>query len=162
MSLTKHDWMLAWVNLIHAGTYMASSLDGHFRDNLGISLQEQDLLNQLGKVGGEVMLSELARRLYLSKAGMTKMIDRLEKDGLLERVRPGPDRRVLSARLTTRGRSVMQRSRRILEAWVEENFRAHLSDRQVISLRDGLRTLLEGQGRWEGQMKHLRGEPHEP
>ncbi|MCK5438602.1 MAG: winged helix-turn-helix transcriptional regulator [Gemmatimonadetes bacterium] len=161
MELTKHDWMLAWVSLVHASTYMISELDRHLRDEVGISLPEHDLLSQLDKVGGEVMLSELARRVYLSKAGMTKMVDRLERAGQVERVRPGPDRRVTSAKLTTAGRATLDRSRPTLMTWVDANLRDHLSDAQVISLQDSLRALLEGHGRWEGQMRHLLGEPHE-
>ncbi len=161
MEVTKHDSMLAWVSLVHASTYLISELDGHLRDQVGISLPEHDLLSQLDKVGGEVMLSELARRVYLSKAGMTKMVDRLEKAGQVERVRPGVDRRVTSAKLTTAGRATLDRSRPTLAAWAEANFRNHLSDEQVISLRDSLQALLEGHGRWEGQMRHLLGEPHD-
>ncbi len=159
MEVTRHDWMLAWVSFVHASTYMISQLDRHLRDEVGVSLAEHDLLSQLDKVGGEVMLSELARRVYLSKAGMTKMVDRLEGAGQVERVRPGPDRRVTSARLTAIGRATLDRSRPTLVAWVDANLRSHLSDEQVISLRDSLRALLEGHGRWEGQMRHLLGEP---
>jgi DNA-binding MarR family transcriptional regulator len=153
--------MLAWVSFVHASTYLISELDRHLRDEVGVSLPEHDLLSQLDKVGGEVMLSELARRVYLSKAGMTKMVDRLERAGQVERVRPGRDRRVTSARLTATGRATLDRSRPTLVAWVEANLRSHLSDEQVISLRDSLRGLLEGHGRWEGQMQHLLGEPHD-
>lgn len=159
MEVTKHDTMLTWVSFVHASTYMMSALDRELRDKVGISLAEHDLLSRLGKVGGDVMLSELARRVYLSKGGMTKMVDRLERAGQVERVRPGPDRRVTSAKLTAAGRATLGRSRPVLEAWVEANLRDHLSDEQLIALRDVLRTLLEGHGRWEGQMRYLLGEP---
>lgn len=102
-----------------------------------------------------------ARRVFLSKAGMTKMVDRLEQAGQVERVRPGPDRRVTSARLTPVGHATLHRSRPIFESWVEANLRNHLSDAEVISLRDTLRALLENHGRWEGQMRYLRGVPHD-
>lgn len=158
MNVTRHDWMLAWVSFVHASTYLISELDRYLRDEIGVSLPEHDLMSQLDKVGGEVMLSELARRVYLSKAGMTKMVDRLEKAGQVERVRPGTDRRVTSAKLTPDGRATLDRSRPVLEAWVKANLRDHLSGEQVVSLRDVLGTLLEGHGRWEGQMRYLRGE----
>lgn len=159
-SLTKHDWMLAWVNLVHAGTFLPAALDQHLRDHLGISLPEQELLSQLDKAGGETMLSELARRLYLSKAGMTKMVDRLERAGLLEREKSTADRRVTSAQLTKSGLKTLRHSRAMLEAWVEANLRALLSDDQVVQLRDALQALLEGHGRWEGQMRYLKGSSH--
>ena len=161
MALSRHDWMLAWVNLIHAGSFLGAGLDAHFREKLGISLPEQDLLNVLEKVGGEIGLSELARRVFFSKSGMTKMVDRLEAAGMVARQPSSVDRRVISARLTAKGRKVLQRSRRQLEAWVEENFRAHLSDTQIVELREALRALLESHQRYQGQMAHLRGESHD-
>jgi DNA-binding MarR family transcriptional regulator len=161
VALPKHDWMQAFVNLVHTGSYLTSSLNEHFQRELDISLPEQDLLNVLEKVGGEVKMVDLARRVFLSKAGMTKMVDRLESAGLVERLPSRSDRRVTSARLTRRGRSLLHRSRERLEAWVAENFRRHLADDEVAALGNALRTLLEGLGRWEGQQAHLRGQPHE-
>jgi DNA-binding Lrp family transcriptional regulator len=100
MSLSTHDFMMTWVSLVHAGSYLPNALSQHLRDELGISLPEQDLLKQLGVAGGELMLVELSRRIYLSKAGVTKMMDRLESAGLVTRERSKSDRRVINARLT--------------------------------------------------------------
>jgi DNA-binding MarR family transcriptional regulator len=157
--ITKQDYMLAWVSLVHAGNYLASALSNHFQASLDISLVEQDLLSQLDKAGGEVKMVELARRTFVSKAGMTKMIDRLEASGLVVRVSYEGDRRVTSAKLTGEGERLLQRSRKMLGDWVKANVRGHLSDDQVLALGDALKSLLEGHGRWEGQLAHLRGYP---
>jgi len=61
------------------------------------------------------------------------------------------------ARLTRAGTSVLARSRELLVPWVDENLRQHLSDEQLIALKNVLQELLEGHGRWEGQMAHLAG-----
>lgn len=47
--------------------------------------------------------AELARELYIDSAAMTRMTDRLEKRGLLLRVRRDDDRRVINLRLTCDG-----------------------------------------------------------
>ncbi len=149
--------MMAWVSLVHAGTWLPMQLSRHFENELGISLAEQDLLNQLGKVGSEIRMSELARALFLSKPGITRMVDRLEAAGLLTRVSTPGDRRAVSAKLTLKGRGLLSRSREVLVEWVEENFVRHLSEKDLRSLATSLRHLLEGLGRWEGQLEHLRG-----
>ena len=157
-----HDWMPAWVSLVHAGTTLTAGLDAHLQEQLGISLPEQDLLKQLDVNGGALTLGALARRLFFSKAGMTKMVDRLERAGLVRRERSDQDRRSISAVLTDDGLQAVRRSRELLMAWVWENFRAHLDDRQMVALRDSLRALLEGLGHFQAQQAHLRGEAHEP
>jgi len=61
----------------------------------------------------------------------------------------------MSARLTPEGASLVKRSRQVLRRWVGANFAAHLSDDELRSLVSILQRLLEGLGRWEGQIAHL-------
>jgi len=158
--LRVHDWMPAWVSLVHAGTALSTGLDAHLREHLGISLAEQDLLKQLDLNGGALPLGELSRRLYFSKAGMTKMVDRLERAGLVARMRSDSDRRSVQASLTSAGDETLRSSRERMLAWIWEHFRAHLDDQQIVALRDVLAALLKGMDRYEGQLAHLRGASH--
>ncbi len=157
MGAKKQDYMMAWVSLVHAGTYLTGALNQHFQDELGISMPEQDLLKQLGVAGGELKLVDLSRRIYLSKAGVTKMMDRLESAGLVVRERSTLDRRVINARLTASGKNTLERSWKLLAAWVKSNFSDHLDEKQIHSMRDALESILRGHDRWEGQLAHLRG-----
>lgn len=158
MSTKKHDYMLTWVSLVHAGSYLPGALNQHLQDELGISLAEQDLMKQLHVAGGKLKLVELSRRIYLSKAGVTKMMDRLEKAGLVERARSESDRRVINAQLTNTGKKIFERSLKLLGPWVKANLADHLSEKQLHGLRDGLESVLQGHDRWDGQMAHLRGD----
>ena len=152
--------MIAWVSLVHAGSYFPAALSAHLQKELGISLPEQDLLKQLGAAGGELKLVELSRRIYLSKAGVTKMMDRLEAAGVVSRVRSESDRRVVMAKMTTAGAKLLVRSRELVVEWVEVNLRGKLTDKQVRELKEGLEALLRNHDRWDGQMEHLKGMPH--
>jgi DNA-binding MarR family transcriptional regulator len=154
---TTHDLMLTWVSLVHAGTYLPTVLSSHLQEEAGISLAEQDLLSQLEKAGGRLKMVDLARIIYLSKAGVTKMVDRLEGDGLLDRVPSVTDGRVVYSRLTSKGKRRLAKSRKLLRAWVRANVGAHLADDQVLALGGALQRVLEGHGRWAGQMEHVRG-----
>jgi DNA-binding MarR family transcriptional regulator len=155
MAITKNDYMLTWASLMHAGTHLPAELGRYLQAELGLSLAEQDLLKQLMLGGGELKLSELSQRIYLSKAGITKMMDRLQKAGFVKRVPSKTDRRVIMARLTKRGAIVLERSFELLGPWVEANLRQHLDDNQLLALKDSLESLLKSHDRWEGQVQHL-------
>jgi DNA-binding MarR family transcriptional regulator len=143
MTITKNDYMLTWASLVKAGSHLPAKLGQHLQMELGLSLAEQDLLKQLMLGGGEQKLGDLAQRVGLSKAGVTKMMDRLQQAGFAKRVASTTDRRVIMARLTKRGATVLTRSFELLGPWVEANFRRNLDDNQILALQDALQALLE-------------------
>jgi DNA-binding MarR family transcriptional regulator len=63
-------------------------------------------------------LSDLAEGLNISNAAVTKMTDRLEKKGLVERVQFSGDRRATALQLTEQGKTLLDNMRGAeLEAW---------------------------------------------
>lgn len=154
---TPHESMFSFINLLFAGSWCMQELNRLYGRDLGISLQEQSLLNQLGKGGGPVRLTDLSRTLMMSKAGVTRMMDRLEKALLVRRTPDPEDRRASNAELTAKGRRVLKRSREMLRAWVKENFTAHLDGAEIMTLSRILQRLLAGQGHREDLLRGLRG-----
>ena len=154
--LSEHDYMMAWASMMHAGSYLIIGLSKHFEKEIGLTLTEQDLLSQLDKAGGDIRMVDLANRVFVSKAGITKMMDRLVKAGLVKREPSKQDRRSISARLTPAGKRLLKKSRVLLKAWVEENFRDHLSPDEILALKPILQNLLKGQGRLDTMMTRLK------
>ncbi len=155
-----HQTMLTWASMLHAATFLKSGLDEHLRSHLGIGLAEQDLLKQLASNASSLTLTELAKRIYLSKAGITKMLDRLEKQQLLSRKTDPNDRRAYHAVLTDSGRAAFDRSKVLLKQFVVKNFGSHLSSGQLEQMQQALQALLQGHGRWQAQLNHLQGNEH--
>jgi DNA-binding MarR family transcriptional regulator len=60
---------------------------------------------------GRPRMSELAEWLTLSRGGITKLVDRLEEAGYLERVSCAEDRRSLHAELTQAGERMLEEMR---------------------------------------------------
>jgi DNA-binding MarR family transcriptional regulator len=60
---------------------------------------------------GRPRMSELADRLTLSRGGITKLVDRLEDAGYLQRVACAQDRRSLQAELTPAGQRLLDEMR---------------------------------------------------
>ncbi|GAB7534421.1 MarR family winged helix-turn-helix transcriptional regulator [Burkholderia sp. 3C] len=74
---------------------------------LGLTAQQIGVMLMLARGEAGTPL-ELSRRLCYDSGSMTRMLDRLEKKGLLERRRSAADRRVIELALTERGAQAAQ------------------------------------------------------
>ena len=85
--------------------------------------------------------AELARDLYIDSAAMTRMLDRLERRGLIARSRQSADRRVVSLTLTAEGARLGGRLPESYKDVVHRNF-ADLSGDEIETLKALLRKSL--------------------
>ena len=91
---------------------------------------------------GPMSSAELSRRLYVTPSNVTGIIDRLEKKGLVERIRKPKDRRISLITLTEKGRSLYQS----LPASIEGKLISGLHDmdlEQVTMLHQELHKVLD-------------------
>jgi DNA-binding MarR family transcriptional regulator len=68
---------------------------------------------------GRPRMSELAEWLTLSRGGITKLVDRLQQAGYLERVSCAEDRRSLRAALTAAGEAMLEEMHAVYKTEVE-------------------------------------------
>ncbi len=83
-------------------------------------------------------MGDLAEALVITRGGLTKLVDRLVKAGLLERTFCETDRRVSYATLCPAGRELLAEMRPILTAELKTAFAANLTARQAEELRETL------------------------
>jgi DNA-binding MarR family transcriptional regulator len=83
-------------------------------------------------------MGDLAEALVITRGGLTKLVDRLVKAGLLERTFCETDRRVSYATLTPAGHDLLAEMRPVVIAELEVAFSAKLSARQAKDLHDTL------------------------
>ncbi|MEV4806962.1 MarR family transcriptional regulator [Nonomuraea sp. NPDC049421] len=78
---------------------------------LGVSMAEYSVLALLGEAGRKGMrMSELAQERLMSSGGFTRLADRLERRGLIERRRSAEDGRGFEVYLTKEGRALMRKA----------------------------------------------------
>ena len=78
---------------------------------LNVSMAEYSVLALLGEAGPKGMrMSDLAERRLMSSGGFTRLAERLENRGLIERRRSEVDGRSVEAFLTRDGRALMRRA----------------------------------------------------
>ena len=146
----------AWVNLGQAAHVVQAALDRQLEAAAGVSGPEFELLWRLRATPGErLQMTEIAGLLLASKSGITRLVDRLVEAGLVARATPPDNRRVAYAQLTPRGSAVLARAQEAFEQAFEAAFARHLSDPEVLVMRQVLRKLLEANGAWA----HDRCEP---
>ncbi|MEU4545205.1 MarR family winged helix-turn-helix transcriptional regulator [Nonomuraea dietziae] len=68
-----------------------------------LALASYDVLQQLREAHGRLRMNDLADRVLLSRSGLTRLIDRLQRDGLVHREACADDARGLYAVLTDAG-----------------------------------------------------------
>src|ERR1700758_3639179 len=86
---------------------------------VGVSPEQVALLVSIKYAPG-IGLRELAARERVSPPAMTKHVDRLERDGLVERTQSENDRRRVGIRLTDEGQRLLRRVRSRRTAWLAQ------------------------------------------
>jgi DNA-binding MarR family transcriptional regulator len=129
--------LAAWRGMLRIHSALTRALDAELTERHGLPLTSYEVLLFLADApGGRMRMSELADSVLLSRSGLTRLVDRLERDGLLEREPCEEDARGYFAAITDSGRTLFDEARRTHLAGVRERFVDRLS-------RDDLRTLGE-------------------
>jgi DNA-binding MarR family transcriptional regulator len=95
--------------------------------------------------GGRLRLSELASAVHLTRSGVTRLANRLERAGLLRREERARDRRGSCAVLTDRGRDELRRAKAVFVRAIAEHFGSYLSDAEAETLNAILSRMVKAQ-----------------
>ena len=94
----------AWRALLMAHTRLVDRLDQDLRAEAGLSLADYSALLHLAEAPQRrLRMSQLAEGIFLTRSGVTRLIDRLQADGLVTRSQGSSDGRGAEAVLTQAG-----------------------------------------------------------
>jgi DNA-binding MarR family transcriptional regulator len=99
---------------------------------VGVSPEQVALLVTIKYAPG-IGIRELAARERVSPPAMTKHVDRLERDGLVDRTPSDDDRRRVGLTLTPEGHRVLRRVRSRRTAWLASRLR-ELDERELAAI----------------------------
>ena len=120
--------LAVWRSFLVAHARVTELLDAELRERHDLPLAWYDVLVQLSEAGGDLTMSTLADRVLLSRSNCTRLVDRMQRDGLVER-RPDPDdHRRVHAVLTADGRAVLRRAARTHLAGIDRWFTSALDE----------------------------------
>ena len=126
--------LAAWRGMLEAHNRLITRLDAELERDHGIQLTAYEVLMYLSDAGGKLRMGELAERLLLSRSGITRLVDRLERQGLVERHRCSDDGRGFNAQLTEPGRRKLDACRPAHLHGVREHFLTPLEPSELDSL----------------------------
>ena len=120
-------------------------LDAELVARHGLTLSSYEVLLHLAtSPSGCARMSDLAGSVLLSRSGMTRLVDRLEREGLVRREDVKGDARGLNAVVTPKGRQAFERARRTHLSGVRRLFLEPLSVEDRASLAKLWERLLPG------------------
>ena len=120
--LSKRE-LAAWRGFLRVHAALARQLDSELVAAHGLPLSSYEVLLTVADAPGERMrMSEIADSVLLSRSGVTRLVDRLERDGLVERIPCEDDARGQYAVLTDRGRQAFDAARKTHLAGVRRRF----------------------------------------
>ncbi len=95
-----------WVKLARASTLFGRHTARDI-ERYGLTQPQFGVLEMLGHLG-PLTIGDIGKRMLVTGGCTTVILDNLEKDGLVERVRSVEDRRVINVQLTTRGQGTFK------------------------------------------------------
>lgn len=127
----------AWRGLLRAHACLAKRLDAALEREHGLPLSSYEVLHHLDGAGaGRMRMRDLAEQAGLSRSGLTRLVDRLQREGLLERCSCQHDARGAYACLTPLGRERLAQASATHSAVVREQFLSLFSPPELHALAD--------------------------
>jgi DNA-binding MarR family transcriptional regulator len=138
--------LVVWRTLLRAQVRISRSLQTDLLIEHDLALGSYDVLLHLGGApGGRLRMNDLADRVLLSRSGLTRLVDRLQREGLVVRESCASDARGLFAVLTPAGRDRLAEATPTYQRGVRDHVLSKLSGDEL--------------GRLGGILGKLTGDP---
>lgn len=124
--------LAAWRLFLRAYRRVIDRLEDELQDERSLSLAWYDVLIQLYRAPDHrLRMNDLACSVMLSKSGLTRLIDRMVKAGLVERASCPSDRRGSFAVLTPRGEETFLQAAPVHLEGITSHFGGHLTEAEA-------------------------------
>ncbi|ONI77192.1 MarR family transcriptional regulator [Actinosynnema sp. ALI-1.44] len=138
--------MDAWRSFLRAHAKVTRCLEAELLTEQRLSLGAYDVLAELASAPDRSLrMAELAEAVLLSRSGVTRLVDRLERAGLVVRERVDGDGRGVVARLTQAGANKLGTASRTHLAGVVKHFVELLDEQELQTLRVLTRRVADAQ-----------------
>jgi MarR family 2-MHQ and catechol resistance regulon transcriptional repressor len=137
----------ALLNIVRTGDVLSKAGEDFFR-RYGLTEAQFNVIFSLKYSGRKVTQSMLGRRLVVTRASVTSVLDKLEGKGLVKRVGVPDNRRTNYVELTDRGRTLIDE--------VEPKYRAVLHDVMAALSEAEIKSLMHSLERVRGRLREVK------
>ncbi|GAC1332610.1 MAG: MarR family transcriptional regulator [Mycobacteriales bacterium] len=139
--------LAAWRAFLRAHAHLTKQLETELQADADLPLASYDVLVQLSEAPGRrLRMTDLADRVLLSRSGLTRLVDRLERTGLVARAKCPNDARGTFTVLTEAGYERLRQAAPAHLDGVREHMTRHLEPAELDVLTDLLTKLLQRDG----------------
>jgi DNA-binding MarR family transcriptional regulator len=132
-------WWDAFRGIIFAHAKVFHAVERDLLEHSGVSLTFIDVLGRLyDSPGQRLRMQELQQSSLFTHGGMTRLVDRIEAEGLVRREDVPGDRRGVSVVLTPEGKQLFETAIKKHQADVEREFSGRLTEAQHRAVADAL------------------------
>ncbi len=136
--------LAAWRNFLKVHATVIDRIDHDLLADERLPLSSYDVLIELYEAPERrLRMHELAERVVLSRSGLTRLVDRLEAEGLLTRDRCGTDRRGAYAVITGQGIAALRRTWPIYAQGISQCFAQWLTPEEAEVLESAFGRILQ-------------------
>ena len=126
---TEPQQIEAWEAVLRTVGSLLKTFERELQEAEGLPLTWYEVLVQLSVApDGRLRMQALAESVVLSRSGLTRLIDRMEKANLVEREHSTKDRRGYYTVLTEEGRRLFLLAKPVHERGIYEHFTRYLDD----------------------------------
>jgi DNA-binding MarR family transcriptional regulator len=137
--------LAAWRAMLNTHAVLTDQIDHELAAAKVLPLSWYDVLLALYEAPERrLRMHEIASAIVLSRSGLTRLVDRLEAEGLLFRERSGTDRRGAYAVLTDKGLVALRQTWPVYSKGIAEHFARFLSDEEASILTGVFQKVLAG------------------
>jgi DNA-binding MarR family transcriptional regulator len=116
----NHQSLKLWLRMLSCTTLIETEIRSRLRLEFGITLPRFDLMAQLDRHPEGLRMGELSKRMMVTSANVTGIVNLLEQEGLVVREAVPGDGRAFSISLTPAGRRAFRRMAARHEGWIIE------------------------------------------
>jgi len=134
----------AFAALLQVHAAVVRKLEERLEAHRLVPIAQYDVLLELNAAPGRrLRMQQLSDRVVLSRSRVSRVVDEMEKVGLVRRDPDPDDKRAAFAVITDDGRAALRKAAPVYLQGIEEEFLSHLSAGERKSLERSLRKVLD-------------------
>lgn len=148
----------AWRAVLRAQAAAVRRINASLTDSGGLALESYDVLLELYHAPGRrLRLGELGERVVLTRSGISRLVSRLEREGLVEREAVDGDGRGVVAHLTREGVRRFRATWPLYARGIDEHFARHLRRGDAARVASALERVVDAAADGPGDQRTGRG-----